>query len=355
MPRKAKVQSHRGVYEKHKGSGIWWIRYTALDGKRKAESVGSFGAARDRHIERVKAVREGIIEASVPRRGARFSELVQDALQFSESNHGDIRNFKQRLELAEKKFKNRVAESITPNELSAWLAEMQKIKKWQNGTYNRVKAAISKAFKLGVANRKVTQNPVRSVPQKKESIGRVRFLSDEEEIRLKKALVNRSHCLPQLEIALNTGMRKGEQFSVTWNQIDFERKTIFLDRTKNGSSRHVMLNSEALRTLEDLKSEHEKRGLNPSNTLFLDRKNQPIRDPREWFANATSEAGISGMTWHILRHTFASRLVMKGVDLKTVQELMGHKTIAMTARYAHLSESHKFSALERLVSAEKGK
>ena len=60
-------------------------------------------------------------------------------------------------------------------------------------------------------------------------------------------------------------------------------------------------------------------------------------------------AKIEGVTWHTLRHTFASRLVMAGVDLKTVQELMGHKTIAMTARYAHLAPTHKLQALETLV------
>jgi site-specific recombinase XerD len=78
-----------------------------------------------------------------------------------------------------------------------------------------------------------------------------------------------------------------------------------------------------------------------------------MSDPREWFGAACDEAKIEGVTWHTLRHTFASRLVMAGVDLKTVQELMGHKTIAMTARYAHLSPEHKLSALERLVPAGK--
>ncbi|MGA9063410.1 MAG: site-specific integrase [Terracidiphilus sp.] len=74
-----------------------------------------------------------------------------------------------------------------------------------------------------------------------------------------------------------------------------------------------------------------------------------IKNPRKWFATALEQAGIEGVTWHTLRHTFASRLVMAGVDLKTVQELMGHKTIAMTARYAHLAPTHKQQALETLA------
>jgi integrase len=66
-------------------------------------------------------------------------------------------------------------------------------------------------------------------------------------------------------------------------------------------------------------------------------------------ATALEQAEIEGVTWHTLRHTFASRLVMAGVDLKTLQELMGHKTIAMTARYAHLAPTHKLQVLETLV------
>ena len=72
-------------------------------------------------------------------------------------------------------------------------------------------------------------------------------------------------------------------------------------------------------------------------------------NPRKWLATVLEQAKIKGVTWHTLRHTFASRLVMAGVDLKTVQELMGHKTIAMTARYAHLAPTHKSQALETLV------
>jgi site-specific recombinase XerD len=99
-------------------------------------------------------------------------------------------------------------------------------------------------------------------------------------------------------------MRKAEQFAATWDQIDLEHGFIYLSMTKNGTDR---------------------------------------------FATALDQAEIKDVTWHTLRHTFASRLVMGGVDLKTVQELMGHRTIAMTARYAHLVPTHKLQALETLV------
>lgn len=85
-------------------------------------------------------------------------------------------------------------------------------------------------------------------------------------------------------------------------------------------------------------------------TIFLSHQDGIFKNPRKWFDTALAKAEIKDVTWHTLRHTFASRLVMRGVDLKTVQELMGHKTIAMTFRYAHLAPSHKAAALKVLVS-----
>ncbi len=83
--------------------------------------------------------------------------------------------------------------------------------------------------------------------------------------------------------------------------------------------------------------------------LFHSRRDGPIKNPRNWFATALEQAKIKGVTWHKYRHIFASRLAMYGVNLKTVQELMGHKAIAMTARFAHLAPTHKLQALETLV------
>jgi site-specific recombinase XerD len=224
---------------------------------------------------------------------------------------------------------------------------------WTPATVNRYRAAMSKAFKIGIQNRKVSSNPARLVPQRKEPPGKIRFLTNDEEKRLRAALKDRPFCIPQLDVALHTGMRKSEQFSVTWDQVDVAQKYIHLNVTKNGSDRYVSLNSEVLRALKELKETHASLNLPADSTLFLSHQKKPMSDPREWFSEACDEAKVQGVTWHTLRHTFASRLVMAGVDLKTVQELMGHKTIAMTARYAHLSPEHKLSALERLVTTRK--
>ena len=169
MPRKRKVEKYKGVYEKHPGSGIWWIRYTK-DGKRVTESIGSHSNAVAMIQRRMTEMREGVnLPNRGGRRGTRFSVLVDDALKYSGKNHKDKRNFRQRLELANVEFGKRVADSITPLEIADWLEEMSDAREWESATYNRVKAAMSKAYKLGLQNSKVFTNPARLVAAKTQA------------------------------------------------------------------------------------------------------------------------------------------------------------------------------------------
>jgi integrase len=122
--------------------------------------------------------------------------------------------------------------------------------------------------------------------------------------------------------------------------------------TKNESDRYVHLNQTAVDSLIALRENCRNRGFK-FQTLFYDKQHTAIKDPSEWFEAACEEAGVEGVTWHTLRHTFASRCIMAGIDLKTLQVLMGHKTIAMTARYAHLFPGHLKTALTKLDPSKK--
>jgi site-specific recombinase XerD len=84
--------------------------------------------------------------------------------------------------------------------------------------------------------------------------------------------------------------------------------------------------------------------------VFLNTKGDRLLDARDWFEPAVEKAGLEDYTWHCNRHTFASWLVMAGVDIRTVAQLMGHRTIQMTMRYAHLAPDHNQSAVDRLAS-----
>jgi site-specific recombinase XerD len=274
-----------------------------------------------------------------------LSVLIDHAITYSKNNHRDKKNFIIRAEVWRKDFGDRPADSLKPAVFSEWLEDQMEQWEWSPATFNRYKACLSTIYRLAMQNSHVTANPARLIPQKRESRGRIRFLTEEEEESLrKKILANRPHCIEQFYIALNTGMRKGEQFSIEWTQFDSKNASIHLDTTKNGSDRYVHLNATALSAFEKLRKEKPSR---------YEGKVFSIKDPKEWFAVSCEEAKVYGVTWHILRHTFASRLVMKNVNLRTVQELMGHKTLAMTARYAHLAPSYLREAVATLVAESK--
>jgi integrase len=126
---------------------------------------------------------------------------------------------------------------------------------------------------------------------------------------------------------------------------------IHLDITKNGSDRHIPLNSTALAAFERLKTAAPKGTAYVFLTSRNDAQKRPVRikTPRTWFEDVIAESKLKDVTWHTCRHTFVSRLAMAGVDLRTVMELAGHKSMAMTIRYAHLAPEHAAAAIEKIA------
>jgi site-specific recombinase XerD len=115
--------------------------------------------------------------------------------------------------------------------------------------------------------------------------------------------------------------------------------------SKNGEKRHIPIDSTSRAALEHLWQRRTAPGY-----VCPGVEAERSRDSRRWFEGALLSAAIENFRWHDLRHTFASRLVMAGVDLRSVQELLGHKTIAMTVRYSHLAPTHLQDAVERLTA-----
>jgi integrase len=169
--------------------------------------------------------------------------------------------------------------------------------------------------------------------------GRVRFLSPEEEIQLRKVIREKfSEREPELDLAIHTGLRLSEQYNAKWKDVDLERRVLTVPLDKGGQTSHVPLNSAALRALLDRHRNHGRSGFVCGGR----------RSPRSWFEAAVEDAKIERFTWHCLRHTFASRLIMTGADLRTVAELLRDKTLAMLMRYAHLAPDYKLAAVERM-------
>ena len=341
-----------GVIERIPNSGVWWIRYTDHQGKRHLEKAGRRGDAIDLLAKRKH---ESLIKKKLPERlrgrTLMFSELSKDALAHSKEENGERSTHELSLKLAivGEDFDSRAVEGITKQDIQNWLMEQGEEREWSPATRNRYQAAFSLVFRVGVDNEKISVNPAARIKRKAEHNDRIRFLSQVEEQKLTTVIREYwPHYLPAFIISIHTGLRASEQWGLEWPVVSLARKTIALHKTKPGKTRHVPLNAVALAAFQELSRQS---GNHTSGPVFLNTDGDRLRSGRDWFEPAIEKAGIKDYTWHCNRHTFASRLVMAGVDIRTVAQLMGHATIQMTMRYSHLAPEHTQAAVERLVSS----
>lgn len=339
-------KKHRGVFEKVPGSGIWWVRYFDADGKKRREKVGRKSDAISLYQQRKADARAGIkLPQKLRHKGETVAQVIDRALEWYKSHRPkSLRTAQTHLEAAKAALGKHLAEDLTPNHVDRWLSGQTD---WTDATRNRYKATLGRALQLAVIEGHLLRNVARLVTARKEDNGRIRWLADDEEKRLVEAILARwPEYIQSFCIALHTGMRQSEQFGLEWKEVDFERKKIFLDRTKTYTNREVPMNRTCLAAFEELQARRPE-GV---SWVFLSARynKERLLNPRQWFDDAVGDAKIENFRWHDLRHTFISRLVMKGADLKTVQDLAGHKSITMTARYAHLAPDHLAGAVELL-------
>ena len=210
-------------------------------------------------------------------------------------------------------------------------------------TINRERAFLKNLFTKAIEWGKATENPVKRVRLYREQSGRTRYLTEDEEARLLAVCSAQVRSL--VITALHTGFRASELRSLTWDDVDFRQRmiTVRAGYAKNGEARSVPMNQLLTATLKSVKLAN-----NQADRVFCNREGTPYRSFRSAFERAVRKAEIKDFTFHDLRHTFASRLVMAGVDLPTVKELLGHRDISMTMRYTHLSSDHKQTAVGKL-------
>ncbi len=227
-----------------------------------------------------------------------------------------------------------------------------------SGTINRYFAAISHVLSVAVHELGwLHENPVRSVKKLKEPRGRVRFLSPEELKRLVDACrAERNRFLfPFVLIALSTGMRKNEVLGLKWADFDAKARHIVLHDSKNGERRSVPVPPNVCVTLGILRKEAElhlaKTTLMDVQYIFPGRKAGGRLDIRQPWERAVKAASIEDFRIHDLRHTAASYLAMSGSGLLEIAHVLGHKSLDMVKRYAHLSPQHTAKALQNLSDA----
>ena len=276
-------------------------------------------------------------------------------------------------------FGKRPLNEISPIDIEHW--RIRRLKAGTNAaTVNRdlgtLKAALSKAVQWGFLD----VHPLARVkPLKVDNNPNPRFLSEDEEIALRHALDEREqtyrarresanqwrqerdytpreiyssaeyfdHLKPMVLLAMNTGLRRGELFSLRWSDIDLEHRnlTVAGSYSKSGRTRQIPLNDEAV----DVMTRWRSQTVSDSELVFAGKSGDRRTNVKKAWMNLLQDAGINHFRWHDLRHHFASKLVMAGVDLNTVRELLGHSTITMTLRYAHLAPEHTAAAVARIA------
>jgi len=232
-------------------------------------------------------------------------------------------------------------------EISPRLINAYKVKRYGEkaspGTINRELGLMRHAFNMAIREWEwINDNPVKRVSMEKEPPGRVRYLTDEEFDRLYGACSD--WLKPIVLVARHTGMRRENILSLTWNQVDLLRWIILLEHTKNRERLGIPLNDTLAILFKRLSKVRHIR----SSYVFCKPDGKRYVEIKGAFQRALKATGIEDFRFHDLRHTFASSLVQRGVDLYQVQRLLGHRDGRMTQRYAHLSPENLRDAVLKL-------
>jgi integrase len=332
----------RGIFEKMPGSGQWWIRYADCTGRIRREKAGTWVSARDLYIKRKAGVLQGRkLPERLRQRPISFRELADDAIAYIKQEYARPADDVARAKIVKEWFGERAAESITREEVKSALNSATNEKEWSLSTRHHYQNVLSLIYRLAIEHDppKVERSPVTGIRRKKENNDRVRFLTHDEEKRLRQTLRSKpewAEHLPEVDLAMNTGLRRTNMYiDLVWENVDLSARIAMIPTTKNDDPVYVPLNEDAMRALGVFRS----RGDGPGRVV-RNAAGKTLNVNAHWFVDAVRQAKIPNFRWHDLRHTYASRLRQNGVPLGNIAELLGHKGLKMTRRYAHLAMSN---------------
>lgn len=355
-----------GVYRK--GSNFF-IDYYA-NGRRKRERIGpSKALAKTIFKKRKVEIAENKFLDVQKEEKVRFRDFAELYLK----NHSEINN--KAWKKAESSYLSPTGEKslvayfgdkflyeITPLMIEQYKRERRE--EVSPATINRTLQILSSMFNRAIDWGKAKENPMKKVKLYRLDNQRLRYFERAEiekilnsclpdqppvqETAFEKATRSkRAQSLERLRavviLALNTGMRKSEIQNLKWQDIDFQKNLICILEQKNGDKSYLPLNESAKQSLMSVRRYVD-------SPLVFCRSNGKSYNFRKAFETILEKCGIKGASFHTLRHSFASHLAMFGVDLNTIRELMRHKSLTMTQRYAHLSKDHKARAVGVLAS-----
>jgi integrase len=377
------------LYVGTSGSKVWYLYYYGSDGKKASKKLGG--------ADKLTVAQARELAQDVGGRVIR-GENVKKEKPAPKFTYGDfLKNYYEQWVVDNRKSGKETMRSINAafgflmsqpiEDLSIIELEQWRTKRMREGnkaaTINRLVVALKASVNWAVSHDLIKGNPLARLGRLKEkdSIVKVRYLSDDERSRLMTALDAREdrirsgrenhnewsvrrkkatlpefdeqfvdYLKPMVLVSLNSGLRRGSLFGLKWGDIDFFTRTMTIrpDNSKPESTLQLPMNAIVNETLAAWKEQNSP--VKDDELVFPSPvSGEELNNVKKSWAGVLKEAGIENFRWHDMRHDFASQLVMKGVDLNTVRELMGHADMKMTMRYAHLAPSSKLRAVEVLA------
>jgi integrase len=331
------VQVSRGTF--YLRGKTWTIGYTVA-GKRVREAIGTNrqmaeAVLKKRIVEAIEGRHFNVRnEGRIP-----FSEFAATYIERCISVLKSVKTERDRVNFWVREFGNRQLGQITHAELQDWQARKRQVNK--PATVNRIMCRLRHMLNKAVEWQLLDESPMRRLKFLRENNARLRYLSLEQCDQLIAACIA-PHLKAIVTVALHTGMRSGEIRNLNWRDLDFDSGFIIIRDSKNGEPRHVPMDSTVVSLFRNWQRTPE------SDFVFTHAAGGRIGWLQHGFRKAFGRAGITDLHFHDLRHTFASQWMMAGGELYALKDILGHKTIAMTQRYAHLSPAYKRAMVDRM-------
>jgi integrase len=376
----------RKSFGRDREAAVAWVEQ-ARSLLRKGEGVVPTSSKQPIRTGTELAADRAAAKLAASRNGVLISELCDGLLkELMDNPEADHRTPPSRIARIKRELGHRVAIGFEPQEIKKWLNGLrsesiyprrepgEEAPKVNPATANRLRTQLSAIYQFAISEGLLPRNfrnPVRDVKVKKIGTPLKRWMDDAEEAKLREVVQGwvdacgqgpeherqrkrLTHHLKELDVVLNSGMRKTNMFSIRVPQVDFHRHQVTLGKTKNGNPLVVPMNEEMEAALLWLQANPMKRKSRsaakpnraPADSVFA------LSNPRKWLQKALDEAGItSKFRWHDTRHTVGTRMAQQGTELKTIMEVMGHTTPQAALGYQHMADENRRPAVAGLTRA----
>ena len=313
--------------------GKYWHYDFRYKGKRYKASTKQTSKTAAAEVE--VAVRRGIREGGV--QDITFEQLAKKYLKLHAKNKRGKAFFEHTVAVLRREFDKTMLSAIGAREVDAFMATRRVTV--ATATANRSLAVLKHMFKLAIRWGHLGRNPAADLRPEREKNRREFFLDEEQAVRLLAEVPG--WLRPLVLAALHTGARRGELLGLHWGDVNLERSEVTFRATKNGEPRTVRLSATLREALRETPSRFR------GGSVFRNAAGEPLMPKGiSWaFERAVERAKLDGFRFHDLRHSAASFMVQGGIPLNTVRDILGHKSLEMTLRYAHLAPDHQADAV----------